>query len=120
MGIQRCSVWILSMLILVVVLPPGQVWAQTPGELDPSFGGDGKVTTDFNIGGYGDTAFGMALQPDGKILVVGVSNNNFAVVRYRTDGSLDPNFDGDGKVITDVGSYEIAYRVALQPDGKII
>ncbi|MEH1825775.1 MAG: DUF4347 domain-containing protein, partial [Nostoc sp.] len=89
------------------------------GSLDTSFGSGGKVTTD--IGNKtSDTSYSIALQPDGKILVAGVSGNNFAVVRYNSNGSLDASFDSDGKVTTDLGSTDVAYSIALQADGKII
>jgi uncharacterized delta-60 repeat protein len=53
------------------------------GSLDPTFGTGGKVTTDFN--GKSDSGFSLALQPDGKIILVGSSNGNFAIVRYLGD-----------------------------------
>ena len=71
------------------------------GTLDSTFSGDGKQTTDF--GGY-ESANGVAVQGDGKIVVVGVSANNsttngaaFVLARYNPDGSLDTSFSGDGK-----------------------
>ena len=93
------------------------------GGLDYSFGGNGKVTTP--IGNFNDFASAVAIQADGKIVVVGLSYNgsttDFAVVRYNPDGSLDTSFDGDGKVTTPIGSSdEAAYAVALQADGKIV
>lgn len=96
---------------------------QTDGSLDASFGNNGSVVTSINIGG--DTAFALAVQPDGKILVAGTSittRNEFAVVRYDPDGSLDTSFDGDGMVTTPIGlgSGAIAYAIALQADGKIV
>jgi hypothetical protein len=60
----------------------------TDGTLDTSFGVGGKVITDFN-GNY-DRAYAVAIQSDGKIVVVGCTNggtNDFALVRYNTDGS---------------------------------
>ena len=42
------------------------------------------------------------------------------MLRYNTDGSLDPSFDGDGKVLTDIGGHDRASDLALQPDGKIV
>ena len=44
------------------------------GTLDPSFGDGGLVTTDF--GGGFDEAYGLSLLPDGRILVVGASEDN--------------------------------------------
>jgi uncharacterized delta-60 repeat protein len=93
----------------------------TDGALDNSFSVDGKVTTDF--GTDPDRGQAVAIQPDGKIVVVGASGNDldFAVARYNTDGSLDNSFSADGKVTTDFGSlYDYGRSVAIQPDGKIV
>ena len=64
------------------------------GSLDPTFGGDGTVMTDVTPS-Y-DALNGMALQPNGKIVVVGgvsagPDNGKIGVLRYRSDGSLDPD-----------------------------
>ncbi len=96
----------------------------TDGSLDTSFDGDGKVTTDIGIGSY-DFANTIAIQGDGKIVVAGYSsngsNNDFAIVRYNTDGSLDTSFGSDGKVTTPIGSGDDeAYAIAIQGDGKIV
>ncbi|PYS98597.1 MAG: hypothetical protein DMF63_15490 [Acidobacteria bacterium] len=93
------------------------------GLLDPTFDGDGKVTTP--IGMSEDIATAVAIQPDERIVAAGYSSDgsspDFALVRYNENGSLDPTFDGDGKVTTPVGMYnDIATAVALQPDGKIV
>lgn len=93
------------------------------GDLDPSFGVGGKVTTDF-FNNF-DDAFDLAIQPDGKIIVVGttfsVSATDFAIARYNSNGSLDPTFGAGGKVTTDFyGQRDTATSVALQSDGKII
>ena len=93
------------------------------GSLDTGFGTGGKVTT--AIGSGEDQAYEMAVQGDGKIVAAGVSHNgsdeDFAVVRYNADGSLDTGFSSDGKVTTAVGSGEdIAFAVAVQADGKIV
>ncbi|RMD52107.1 hypothetical protein D6827_00705, partial [Candidatus Parcubacteria bacterium] len=93
------------------------------GSLDTSFDGDGKVTT--ALGSGDDYGFSVALQSDGKIVVAGYSlngsNNDIAVVRYNSDGTLDASFDGDGKVTTAIGSGDdYGYSVAIQTDGKIV
>jgi uncharacterized delta-60 repeat protein len=93
------------------------------GSLDTSFDSDGKVTTDFF--GYTDCANGLAIQADGKIVVVGQSNqvynSDFAIARYNTNGSLDTSFHVDGKQTDSFFSYEdIAWAVAVQSDGKIV
>ena len=105
----------------------------TDGRLDLAFYGDGKVTTAFTTPtGFQNApvaqnavGIGVAIQNDGKIVVVGYtsngSKNDFAVARYNYDGSLDTTFDGDGKVTTPMGSVEdIASTVAIQADGRIV
>jgi uncharacterized delta-60 repeat protein len=91
------------------------------GSLDSSFAGNGRVRTDF---GGGEDAMDVALQPDGKVVVVGgpgIYGAPWAVARYNPNGSLDPSFDGDGKIVTDFGGgAQGAFGVALQPDGKIV
>ncbi len=99
------------------------------GTPDNSFNGNGKNVTDF--GGY-DIAYSMAVQSDGKVVVIGstrppleISPIQLVLARYNTDGSLDNSFDGDGKVITDLGNNASfntnpAYTVAIQNDGKLV
>lgn len=96
----------------------------TDGSLDESFNGTGKVTTDFTSSW--DMASSVAVQRDGKIVVSGIANtgspyNDFAVVRYNADGSMDTSFSGDGKVITNIGGQNSnTHGLALQSDGKIL
>lgn len=89
------------------------------GSLDSTFGGTGIVITPIGTGG--ETAQDLLIQPDGKIVVAGTSSNDFAVVRFNSDGTLDTSFDGDGKVVTPVlNASDVARDVILQPDGRII
>ena len=93
------------------------------GTLDTGFGTSGVVTT--AIGSGADRAHAMAVQSDGKIVLAGYSHNgsdeDFAVVRYNADGTLDTGFDSDGKVTTAIGSgIDIGRSVAIQSDGKIV
>ncbi|WP_068415428.1 Ig-like domain-containing protein [Planctomyces sp. SH-PL62] len=94
------------------------------GTLDATFGDGGYATTSFAVGG--DRGFGLAVQPDGKILLAGESfggnsTSNFAVARWTADGRLDPTFGSGGKVQTDVpGEFDQASGLALQADGKIV
>jgi uncharacterized delta-60 repeat protein len=93
------------------------------GSLDTTFGSGGKVTT--SLGAFNDRANDLALQPDGKIVVVGNTFKSkdaaaFAVVRYNANGTLDPTFGTGGKVITAVGANDFAAAVAIQPDGKVL
>jgi uncharacterized delta-60 repeat protein len=90
-----------------------------PAALDHSFDRHGWVAID---SGGDETANGMAIQPDGKLVVVGSTtvNGDAAVYRLNADGSPDRTFDGDGTVAIDSGGLETATAVALQPDGKIV
>jgi uncharacterized delta-60 repeat protein len=98
----------------------GVVRYNPDGSLDTGFGQGGKVTTDFG----GDEAIsGMAVQPDGKIVVAGTTSRDsggFALARYNPDGTLDTSFGDGGRVITHVAGGNSASALALQPDGKII
>lgn len=89
------------------------------GDLDPTWGGNGKVITGFP-GGSDDYGFAMTLQGDGKVLMAGKSGADFALARYHTDGTLDTTFNGTGLLTTDFGSLETATCVAWQSDGKIL
>lgn len=96
------------------------------GTLDPSFGEGGKVTTRIGTDPQiEDAVSDMALQADGKIVVVGRTwqpySNDIAVVRYNPDGSLDPSFGKGGKVIDDLSAgYDDAFALVVQADGKLV
>jgi uncharacterized delta-60 repeat protein len=77
------------------------------------------VTTDFT-NGSDDTAGAVALQFDGKIVVGGASNGNFAVARYNPDGSLDATFGSEGTVTTNLAGHDQGHALVLQPDGAIV
>ncbi|NND07461.1 MAG: T9SS type A sorting domain-containing protein [Saprospiraceae bacterium] len=89
-----------------------------PGTLDGDFDADGKVTTD--LGSSSDYCRALSIQQDGKIIAVGSSSGDFAIVRYQPDGSLDNSFGTNGKVITTFGGQDHATCMALQQDGKIL
>jgi uncharacterized delta-60 repeat protein len=94
------------------------------GSLDPSFGMGGIVRTAFAVGG--ETANAVALQPDGKIVVVGgqgtLSGASWVVARYNSDGSLDATFSNGGEVVMPFPASQdgAALSVLIQPDGKIV
>ena len=90
----------------------------TDGTLDNTFDGDGIVTTLTNIHCM---TIDVALQDDGKIVVVTPGGGDFFTYRYNSDGLLDTTFDTDGIVQTDMGSgFDYANSVAIQADGKIV
>ena len=116
---SRLALAALAVLIQAWILPPSATAA--PGDLDLSFGGNGKVATNFTSGD--DMAFGVAIQSDGRIVAVGSADfqNEFALARYTPDGSLDASFDGDGKLTTTfTGDHDSAHDLAVQADGKIV
>ena len=96
------------------------------GDLDSTFGSAGQVMTD--LANSTDIANAVALQADGKIVLVGTTYKNndyseedFAVVRYNANGTLDTTFGVNGKVTTDFpGLAAVASSVVVQPDGKIL
>ncbi|MFB8794739.1 MAG: Ig-like domain-containing protein [Microcoleus sp.] len=95
----------------------------TDGTLDTSFGTGGKVTT--AIGPGNDQVNAMRIDSSGKIVVAGYahngSNNDFALARYNTDGTLDTTFDTDGKVTTAIGSSdEFGNAMTIDSSGKIL
>jgi uncharacterized delta-60 repeat protein len=93
------------------------------GDLDNSFSGNGKAMTDFTVN-RNDFAGGVAIQADGKIVVAGRAGRNggrFALARYRPNGTFDPTFGGNGKVVTNfTAGDDFANGVAVQTDGKIV
>ena len=98
---------------------------QRDGALDTGFGTNGKVIT--QVGTLGnDGAQAVAVQADGKIVVAGASDQgatglDFAVLRYKADGSLDTTFGNAGKTVVDfAGDGDRAWALLLQADGKIV
>jgi uncharacterized delta-60 repeat protein/CSLREA domain-containing protein len=84
------------------------------GSLDTSFGNAGIAS----VGNTGTDAYGVALQADGKIVVVG---DNGLVDRFNGDGSRDTTFGiGGQKQISFFGSYTHFRSVAIQADGRIV
>ena len=99
----------------------------TDGSLDTSFGTGGKATTRFTeFGGTGiGYAHGLAIQSDGTIVAVGTAytsnDQDFALVRFLSYGSLDISFGMGGKVVTDFSTnVDDGISVAIQPNGQIV
>ncbi len=96
------------------------------GALDPTFGSGGAVTTSFG-NNTNTSAQVLALQPDGKIVAAGDSENPaslsvgyYDLARYNADGSLDRTFGSKGEVQTKFNARVSANAIVLQPDGKIL
>ena len=95
-----------------------------PGDLDRGFGNGGAVMTNF-LASSDDYGFGVAIQPDGKIIIAGQSGVyplfHSALARYNKHGNLDQTFGTGGKVtaVLDDGGDQLT-ALALQPDGKIV
>jgi uncharacterized delta-60 repeat protein len=97
----------------------------TNGTLDTTFSGNGRLTMEFGSsgGGGGGGAQAVAIQADGKIVVVGSNGSDFAVARFNPNGTLDTTFGlaTTGIVTKDFGSTaEGAVAVAIQADGRIV
>ncbi|MHC4416685.1 MAG: delta-60 repeat domain-containing protein [Planctomycetota bacterium] len=110
--------------ILLALMTPAVCHAQA-GDLDPTFGNGGLVTTNFDGSNLDETRYNpLAIQSDGKLVVVGRTfqggQYDFAVARYHPDGSLDAGFGEGGLAVTDISPHDAAYAVAVQADGRII
>jgi|GEM_PF-1207698 len=127
-GRTRVSVFAALTLLILLFNPTLSVRAAA-GDLDPTFGGSGKVilpvTSGVNLGGVGKAI----VQPDGKILGIGsvrVGNPpghtyRVALLRLNPNGTLDPTF-GNGGTLIPVEFYGTTYGCDynLQTDGKIL
>ena len=82
--------------------------------------GDGVVTSDYGAANSDDKGNQSVVQPDGKLLVVSESGDDFTVARYNTDGSLDASFGSGGVAAYEVQGNDEARAIALQSDGKIV
>ena len=103
----------------------------TDGSLDTTFSSDGKAVVAFDYGGGGDDrATGIAIQNDGKIVLVGycqkqaLGDNDIALARLKTDGSLDTSFTGDGRKFIGFNNNgngdDRGAAVKIQADGRIV
>jgi uncharacterized delta-60 repeat protein len=100
----------------------------TDGSPDMSFGTGGRVLTEFD--GFNDQAKSVVIQANGKIVVAGQAqlgatfasaDQDFAVVRYLSDGTPDPGFGTAGKAtLSSGGRSDFVNAAALQADGSIV
>ena len=113
-------------IVVVQNVDGGQVVARynADGALDSSFSGDGILESDLGRPRALAVQTAVAVQPDGKIVVVGrydgQSGPAMGVERYDSAGSPDPTFSGDGRQTTSFSGSAEGISVALQSDGKIV
>ena len=91
---------------------------------------EGSVTSiqnlDLSPGFRQESAYGIAVQSDGKVVVTGEAYNNatglasMTVVRFNNNGTLDTSFDGDGILYVVLPGPSRGYDVDVQSDGKIL
>lgn len=92
------------------------------GKLDPTFGDGGVALEDYGVSDqYG---YALALQPDGRIVVVGTSGSeesqNLLLSRYLPEGTLDPTFVNGSRSRSGSGFRAVVGTVALLPDGRVL
>jgi uncharacterized delta-60 repeat protein len=118
--------------VSISTLPPGDLRGydfalaryKPDGSLDGSFGGDGKVTTDFS--GGNDSAHSIAIDSQGRIVAAGFNGTpesdlgDFALARFNPAGNLDSSFGTDGKVTTYLGGSAGARSVGIDSQGRIV
>lgn len=117
-------------LILACTSAAAFATAGQPGTLDPTWAptsplGAGKLVTPMTTGT--DRVRASALQADSKLVLAGycpnpnTGRNDYCVVRYNTDGSLDTSFNGTGKLLFSMGADDDqGNAMAIQADGKIL
>ena len=92
------------------------------GNLDKTFGNEGKVTTTFEGSGK---AFTIKLQDNGKVVVAGYAGtksagSHFALARYNSYGELDTSFGTTGMIVSTTKHYSLGSSLAIQNDGRIL
>jgi len=115
-----------KLYFLVLFLVSTSTIFALPGDLDTMFGvSGGYVVSDFLAAQVNEVANDVAVQTDGKIIVVGsryaaVNNDDYLVARYNADGTLDTTFSGDGVFLLSNSNSDNLNAVAIQADGKIV
>lgn len=113
--------WVAAFISVVSIMACGS----SGGGGDPVSTNPSMTLVDLQNGSY-DEAYGMAVQPDGKIIIVGSSESNFGMARYNQNGIIDSGFGNSGRVVTDIdiegvtGDWKSAVSAAVQADGKIV
>jgi uncharacterized delta-60 repeat protein len=107
---RSAFVAMLAVVLLACALVPPATAGAVPGDLDPTFGAGGIALTSFGEGL--DKATGMAIQPDGKYVLVGThqsfggasARTELTLTRFNPDGSLDQSFGVGGRVLSGLAS----------------
>ena len=111
-------------IFLTLILLVSNISFSQSGNLDTTFGNQGKVNTIF--GQYLSDVNSVVLQPDGKIIT---GNNVFnqggyqqmGIARYSTEGILDTTFGEEGKMISSFSEFKMTLNsMVMQTDGKIV
>ena len=87
------------------------------GDPDPSFGGDGQAAVAFERPSAAQAA---ALQPDGKLVLVGFAGRRLAVARLMPNGAPDPGFGVAGSTTIPLDERARGDAVAIASDGSIV
>jgi uncharacterized delta-60 repeat protein len=92
----------------------------TTGSLDPSFGGDGIVTTAF---GGGAEAEGVVIDGSGLIVAAGAAGNGLGLARYKPSGALDGSFGTGGTLVQKIGytgEQSFGLSIGVDPKGRYV
>jgi uncharacterized delta-60 repeat protein len=120
MGIARFCLFIAPVVFCLL----SSTAAATPGSLDMSFNSPKGYNLFNSPANNRNRGVEVAIQADGKIVVLGYSyngaNEDVLLARYNTDGSLDASFGTGGFVLYDRGGNDRGLGLALQTDGKIV
>ncbi|MFL5798558.1 MAG: hypothetical protein ACJ77A_11580 [Actinomycetota bacterium] len=122
---MRRTVVIVVLTVCSLIAVAAAAWAASGG-LDHNWSGDGRARA--TLAANSSDSWDLALQGDGKVVVVGtaqtatITNWNWGMVRYRTNGTLDTAFGGgDGKITTAwTSGDDEAYAVKILPSHKIL
>ncbi len=99
------------------------------GSIDNSFSGDGMLAENYPASfDYGQH---ILRQPDGKLLVAGLTRRNddgpavqviydYVILRYKSNGTLDSSWGTNGIIYTGLAPNTDAPQILLQPDGKVV
>jgi uncharacterized delta-60 repeat protein len=108
----------IPVLVALLFFSRPQTVLAAPGDYDGTFAGVGFTRIDF--GGGESRGLALALSGDGALIIAGDQTGDFAIARLLSNGSLDPAFSGDGRLVLPIGENDHARDVCLQSDGRIV